>query len=42
LAVLLFIGANIVVGSIALGTVRLLLRGKLLPPRHLQKLPESS
>jgi tellurite resistance protein len=32
LAVLLFIGANIVIGSIALGTVRLLLRGKLLPP----------
>lgn len=31
LAVLLFIGANIVIGSIALGTVRLLLRGKLLP-----------
>ena len=32
LAVLLFISANIVVGSIALGTVHLLLRGKLLPP----------
>ncbi|BAY50491.1 hypothetical protein SAMD00079811_81200 (plasmid) [Scytonema sp. HK-05] len=32
LAVLLFIGANIVIGSIALGTLRLLLRGKLLPP----------
>jgi tellurite resistance protein len=32
LAVLLFIGANIVIGSIALGTVQLLLRGKLLPP----------
>jgi tellurite resistance protein len=32
LAVLLFIGANIAIGSIALGTVRLLLRGKLLPP----------
>lgn len=31
LAVLLFIGANIVIGSIALGTVQLLLRGKLLP-----------
>jgi tellurite resistance protein len=31
-AVLLFIGANIIIGSIALGTVRLLLRGKLLPP----------
>ncbi|MBD2020626.1 dicarboxylate transporter/tellurite-resistance protein TehA [Leptolyngbya sp. FACHB-36] len=30
LAVLLFIGANIAIGSIALGTVRLLLRGKLL------------
>ncbi len=29
-AVLLFVGANIVVGSIALGTLRLLLRGKLL------------
>ncbi|HEY9642933.1 MAG TPA: dicarboxylate transporter/tellurite-resistance protein TehA [Coleofasciculaceae cyanobacterium] len=32
LAVLLFVGANIVIGSIALGTLRLLLRGKLLPP----------
>ncbi len=32
LAVLLFIGANPIVGSIALGTLRLLLRGKLLPP----------
>ena len=32
LAVLLFIGANIVIGSIALGTLRLLLQGKLLPP----------
>lgn len=32
LAVLLFIGANIVIGSSALGTLRLLLRGKLLPP----------
>ncbi|HEY9884349.1 MAG TPA: dicarboxylate transporter/tellurite-resistance protein TehA [Thermosynechococcaceae cyanobacterium] len=32
LAVLLFIGANVVIGSIALGTLRLLLRGKLLPP----------
>jgi tellurite resistance protein len=32
LAVLLFIGANIVIGSIALGTLRLLLRGKLIPP----------
>ncbi len=31
LAVLLFIGANIVIGSIALGTVKLLLRGKLIP-----------
>lgn len=31
LAVLLFVGANIAIGSIALGTVRLLLRGKLLP-----------
>ena len=31
LAVLLFVGANIVIGSIALGTIRLLLRGKLLP-----------
>ncbi|MEH2304982.1 hypothetical protein [Nostoc sp.] len=30
LAILLFIGANIAIGSIALGTVRLLLRGKLL------------
>jgi tellurite resistance protein len=30
LAVLLFVGANIAIGSIALGTVRLLLRGKLL------------
>ena len=32
LAVLLFIGANLIIGSIALGTLRLLLRGKLLPP----------
>jgi tellurite resistance protein len=32
LAVMLFIGANIAIGSIAVGTVRLLLRGKLLPP----------
>jgi tellurite resistance protein len=32
LALLLFIGANIVVGSIALGTLRLLLQGNLLPP----------
>ena len=32
LAVLLFVGANIVIGSIALGTLRLLLRGKLFPP----------
>lgn len=32
LAVLLFIGANFVIGSIALGTLRLLLRGKILPP----------
>ncbi|MEH2353048.1 dicarboxylate transporter/tellurite-resistance protein TehA [Nostoc sp.] len=31
LAILLFVGANIAIGSIALGTVRLLLRGKLLP-----------
>ncbi|MBI4780796.1 MAG: dicarboxylate transporter/tellurite-resistance protein TehA [Oscillatoriophycideae cyanobacterium NC_groundwater_1537_Pr4_S-0.65um_50_18] len=31
LAVLLFIAANIAIGSIALGTVRLLLLGKLLP-----------
>jgi tellurite resistance protein len=31
LAVLLFISANIVIGSIALGTVRLLLQGKLIP-----------
>ena len=30
LAVLLFVGANIAISSIALGTVRLLLRGKLL------------
>jgi tellurite resistance protein len=30
LALLLFMGANIAIGSIALGTVRLLLRGKLL------------
>ncbi len=30
LALVLFIGANIAIGSIALGTVRLLLRGKLL------------
>ncbi|MBW4692081.1 MAG: hypothetical protein KME27_09965 [Lyngbya sp. HA4199-MV5] len=28
----LFTGMNIEIGSIALGTVRLLLRGKLLPP----------
>ena len=32
LAVLLFIGANLIIGSIALGTASLLLRGKLLPP----------
>jgi tellurite resistance protein len=32
LAVLLFIGANIAIGSTAVGTVRLLLHGKLLPP----------
>jgi tellurite resistance protein len=32
LAVLLFIGANIAIGSIAIGTLRLLLRGKLLLP----------
>lgn len=32
LAVLLFIGANVVIGNIALGTLWLLLRGKLLPP----------
>jgi tellurite resistance protein len=32
LAVLLFVGANIIIGGISLGTVRLLLRGKLLPP----------
>ena len=32
LAVLLFIGANLVVGGIAVGTLRLLLCGKLLPP----------
>lgn len=32
LAVLLFIGANLIIGSIALGTVRLLLAGKLLSP----------
>jgi tellurite resistance protein len=32
LAVLLFIGANLIIGSIAIRTVRLLLRGKLLPP----------
>ena len=31
-AVLLFISANIIIGGIALGTLRLLLRGKLLPP----------
>ncbi|OYD96422.1 hypothetical protein CDG76_06435 [Nostoc sp. 'Peltigera membranacea cyanobiont' 210A] len=31
LAILLFVGANIAIGSIALGTVRLLLRGKLIP-----------
>ncbi len=31
LSVLLFIGANIIISSIALGTLRLLLRGKLLP-----------
>ncbi|MBH8577121.1 hypothetical protein I8752_29915 [Nostocaceae cyanobacterium CENA369] len=30
LALLLFMGANIAIGSIALGTVRILLRGKLL------------
>ncbi|MFN6486332.1 MULTISPECIES: hypothetical protein [unclassified Nostoc] len=30
LAILLFVGANIVIGSIALGIVRLLLQGKLL------------
>ena len=32
LAGLLFLGANIVIGSIAWGTVQLLLRGQLLPP----------
>jgi tellurite resistance protein len=32
LAVMLFIGANIAIGLISLGTLRLLLRGKLLPP----------
>jgi tellurite resistance protein len=32
LAVLLFVGANLLIGGIAVGTVRLLLRGKLLPP----------
>ena len=32
LAVLLFIGATSSIGSIALRTLRLLLRGKLLPP----------
>jgi tellurite resistance protein len=32
LAVLLFIGANIAIGLTALGTLQLLLRGKLLPP----------
>jgi len=37
LAVLLFIGANIAIGSIALGTLRLLLRGKLVPPGILAK-----
>ncbi|MEH2370956.1 MAG: hypothetical protein V7K75_31310 [Nostoc sp.] len=31
LAILLFVGTNIAIGSIALGTVRLLLRGKLIP-----------
>ncbi|MBC7881967.1 MAG: dicarboxylate transporter/tellurite-resistance protein TehA [Anaerolineae bacterium] len=39
LAVLLFIGANIAIGSIALGTLRLLLQGKLLPPGILAKAP---
>jgi tellurite resistance protein len=39
LAVLLFIGANIVIGSIALGTLRLLLQGKLLPPSIPAKVP---
>ncbi|BFM38397.1 dicarboxylate transporter/tellurite-resistance protein TehA [Synechocystis sp. LKSZ1] len=37
LAVLLFIGANIAIGSTALGTLRLLLLGKLLPPSALAK-----
>jgi tellurite resistance protein len=32
LAVMLFIGANMAIGLIALGTFRLLLRGKLIPP----------
>ena len=32
LAGVLFIGANIAIGCIALGTLRLLLKGKLLPP----------
>jgi tellurite resistance protein len=32
LAVLLFVGANIAIGSIAIGTLRLLLRGQLFPP----------
>jgi tellurite resistance protein len=32
LAVLLFIGANIAIGLISLGTLQLWLRGKLLPP----------
>jgi tellurite resistance protein len=32
LAVLLFVGANIVIGLISLGTLQLWLRGKLLPP----------
>ncbi|MBW4442047.1 MAG: dicarboxylate transporter/tellurite-resistance protein TehA [Plectolyngbya sp. WJT66-NPBG17] len=34
LALLLFIGANIVIGSITLGTLRLLLQGKLLPHQY--------
>jgi tellurite resistance protein len=33
LAMLLFIGANMAIGSIALGTVQLLLRGNLVPPK---------
>jgi tellurite resistance protein len=37
LAVLLFIGANIAIGSIALETLLLLLRGKLLPPATIAK-----